>query len=90
MKLAGWNKNVTTYVDSYTDDSYRKLRGHHKDDIVSMDYHKLENLLVTASYDGDIYIWSLSSETVVLALNMHISILPMQLGRDKNKQINKG
>ncbi|XP_039248319.2 WD repeat-containing protein on Y chromosome-like [Styela clava] len=75
---SGWNKNVTVHHDSYTDESFRRMRMKHKDDVLSMDYHRQENILGTSSYDGEIYIWSLDVECVLLKFNMHVSILPIQ------------
>ncbi|XP_076314990.1 WD repeat-containing protein on Y chromosome-like [Tachypleus tridentatus] len=58
--VAGWNKLVTTFLDSDDDDSYKVWTSKHKDDIVAMDYYK-DRLLATASYDGEIILWMLET-----------------------------
>lgn len=74
---AGWNKNVTSYKDTYDDETFRRFKRQHDDDIMSMSLHRKDGLLATASYDGYIYIWSLDTEDVIAILNMHESIFPI-------------
>nr|XP_026692561.1 WD repeat-containing protein on Y chromosome-like [Ciona intestinalis] len=74
---AGWNRHVRIYLDSYGNDQYELLNQTHDDDVLSLDYHKSDSLLASASYDGDVYIWSVDAGEVLMTFNMHISLLPI-------------
>nr|XP_026696669.1 WD repeat-containing protein on Y chromosome isoform X2 [Ciona intestinalis] len=80
---AGWNKHVTTFADSYEDETSRRFKRCHSDDILSLAYHYRDSTMATASYDGDIFVWSMDTEDVVIALNMFESILPIHLPPNK-------
>nr|CAB3241270.1 WD repeat-containing protein on Y chromosome-like [Phallusia mammillata] len=76
---AGWNKHVTNYTDQYDDDTFRRFKRSHADDITSLVYNIRYSLMATSSYDGNIFVWSLDTEDVIVALNMYKSILPIHL-----------
>ena len=66
ITTAGWNKKLTGYIDSYTDDTFHSFKERHSDDILALAYHNSENILASGSYDGDILIWSIEFEDAVL------------------------
>lgn len=39
-----------------------------------------DNLLASAAYDGDIFVWSLEKGIVSVAFNMYKSLLPVHVG----------
>jgi len=48
-------------------------------------YHRRDSLLASSSYNGDIFIWSVDKEDVIVALNMYQSILPISLNARDTK-----
>lgn len=67
---------MTQYVDSVDDDSVRRLKSYHRDDILSISHYR-GSILASGSYDGYILVWSLSTGHLLFCLN----------GRLSNKQI---
>ncbi|XP_070580974.1 cilia- and flagella-associated protein 337-like [Ptychodera flava] len=63
----GWSRQITMYDDSDSDNAFihadSSWRGGqiHKDDILSVDYCP-PNLLATASFDGEVIVWSVETE----------------------------
>ncbi|KAI0229572.1 hypothetical protein LSAT2_020024 [Lamellibrachia satsuma] len=65
----GWNRRITIYFDN--DDDPRNvewLMPHQADDILDMAFYP-PTILASASYDGRIYIWSLSTLNLLYALD---------------------
>ena len=58
--IAGWNKTAVVYVDSQEDDTMRTWKRRHADDILAVAQYS-SNVVATASFDGDIMIWSLET-----------------------------
>ncbi|XP_076807925.1 WD repeat-containing protein on Y chromosome-like isoform X4 [Clavelina lepadiformis] len=81
---AGWDKNITVYNDSYDDESFRKFRRSHGDDVINLAHRKRDSVFASASYDGDIFVWSLDTEDVLVVLNMNESILPIHFGTNSS------
>nr|XP_006814770.1 PREDICTED: WD repeat-containing protein 49-like [Saccoglossus kowalevskii] len=67
MLSVGWSRKIVVYDDTDGDNAFIKAdiswRGGqvHKDDILSVDYCS-PNLLATASFDGEIIVWSVETE----------------------------
>ena len=84
----GWSKKVAIYKDSREDEEEydpRVWSNFHKDDILSIGLYKT-GTLATASYDGDIKVWSLETGQVTCVLNANNyqrqrrqSLIPMEL-----------
>ena len=67
----GWSKKVAIYKDSRGDEEECEPRvwiNFHKDDILSIDLYGT-GTLATASYDGDIKVWSIETFQVTCVLN---------------------
>ncbi|XP_072043758.1 LOW QUALITY PROTEIN: cilia- and flagella-associated protein 337-like [Amphiura filiformis] len=77
----GWSRMITFYDDSDSDTSFIKADNEwkggqvHMDDILSVDIVR-PNLLVTASFDGEIIVWSAETETIFVRLR---KAQPMQI-----------
>ena len=52
IMTAGWNKKLSAYIDSYTDDTMRDFKCRHRDDILALAYHNTENVLASSSYSA--------------------------------------
>ncbi|XP_077980125.1 cilia- and flagella-associated protein 337-like [Glandiceps talaboti] len=63
----GWSRQITLYDDSDSDNVFIKAQTNwkggqvHKDDILSVDFCP-PNLVATASFDGEIIVWSVETE----------------------------
>jgi len=73
-------------VDSYVEREYKKLPTAHNDDIMSLDFHTQDGVLASSAYDGDIFIWSLDAEELMITLNMHVSLLAICHEKRTNKR----
>ncbi|XP_071962420.1 WD repeat-containing protein on Y chromosome-like [Antedon mediterranea] len=76
---AGWNRRVTTYIDSNEDDYSRQWESKHKEDILSLSYYD-PSIIATSSYDGDILIWSLETAHALCRLNANESAKGQSVG----------
>lgn len=70
-----WIKYVVTCVyrdDNLPDDVFPKYWGNrgHKEDILCLAYYE-PNVLVSASYDGDIIVWDVDGEKRLIKMNAH-------------------
>ncbi|KAI8506660.1 hypothetical protein Bbelb_160870 [Branchiostoma belcheri] len=69
----GWSRKIVLYDDSEADNMYvtanTSWKGGqaHKDDILSV-AHCPPNLLATASFDGDLIVWSMETQKIFLRL----------------------
>ncbi|XP_071797033.1 cilia- and flagella-associated protein 337-like isoform X1 [Asterias amurensis] len=73
MLAVGWSRKIAFYNDRDSDtllvkgDTSWKGGQVHKDDILAVDYCP-PNLLATASFDGEIIVWSVETETIFVRL----------------------
>ncbi|CAH1794020.1 unnamed protein product [Owenia fusiformis] len=69
----GWSRLITIYDDSNPDNAIFKADNHwkggqlHQDDILAIDYCS-PNLLATGSFDGEILVWTLDTEKLIIRL----------------------
>ncbi|XP_041474209.1 WD repeat-containing protein on Y chromosome-like [Lytechinus variegatus] len=69
----GWSRKIVQYQDGDCDTSFLKANTNwkggqvHKDDILAFDYSP-PSLLATASFDGEILIWSLETQKISVRL----------------------
>ncbi|KAF7248707.1 WD repeat-containing protein on Y chromosome [Varanus komodoensis] len=99
--VSGWSKRVTCYLD--TKDEHKLVdckhwKTYHSDDILSMDSYR-GKLLVTASCNGDIVLWNVSSGQAFCRFNASESplvLLPKRVfsveveGPAPNEDLKKG
>jgi len=70
----GWNRKIVLYDDSDQDVVNKKAMVNwkggqlHQDDILCMAHTKAPNLLVTGSYDGNIFVWNDETQQVFVQL----------------------
>ena len=69
----GWIKRITVYHDPKENSEYKEWEPMHDEDILSMSIYSNKSLpaaiVASASYDGDIYLWSLETGSVLSKLN---------------------
>ena len=63
---AGWNRRLTIYVDDVEDDTTSWLERFHQDDILTLTLCP-PNLVASASYDGQICVWSMDTSRLLLS-----------------------
>ena len=72
---AGWNKRLTVYVDCGDDETQLDWQQQHNDDILSLAFFP-PGTVASASYDGDILVWSLETGRVTMRLNAQDGVKP--------------
>ncbi|XP_022093005.1 WD repeat-containing protein on Y chromosome-like isoform X2 [Acanthaster planci] len=72
---AGWNRRVTSYIDSDDDEDSRQWMVKHNEDILSLAAYDT-SIIATSSYDGDIIIWSLETTQPLCRLNANCGVSP--------------
>ena len=72
---AGWDKTIRVFMDNPDDDTVRSWKEAHKDDILTLAYY-LPSLVASASYGGEILIWSIETGRSLAKLNIKDSTLP--------------
>ncbi|XP_077864869.1 WD repeat-containing protein on Y chromosome-like [Saccoglossus kowalevskii] len=75
----GWNRRITTYIDSEDENVGRQWPIRHNDDVLSLSYYA-PNHIATSSYDGDIITWSLETGHMLTRMNATESV-KTQTGR---------
>ena len=86
--IAGLNKKIRIYMDDQELDTFHMLKEDHADEISCMDFHQKDQILVSSSYNGDIYVWSIERAIVTMTFNMYQSIMPMnRISTKKNPKI---
>ncbi|XP_038078621.1 WD repeat-containing protein on Y chromosome-like isoform X2 [Patiria miniata] len=80
---AGWNRRVTSYIDSDDDDDSRQWMLKHNEDILSLAAYDT-SIIATSSYDGDIIIWSLETAQPLCRLNASDGVSPRTGSRTIN------
>ncbi|XP_041468554.1 WD repeat-containing protein on Y chromosome-like isoform X2 [Lytechinus variegatus] len=73
---AGWNKRITSYIDSDDDEDTRQWALKHNEDILSLACSNTSRSLATSSYDGDIWVWSLETTHPLCKLNAFEGVKP--------------
>ncbi|XP_030855252.1 WD repeat-containing protein on Y chromosome isoform X3 [Strongylocentrotus purpuratus] len=73
---AGWNKLITSYIDSDDDEDTRQWAAKHNEDILSLACSNTSRSLATSSYDGDIWVWSLETAHPLCKLNAFEGVKP--------------
>ncbi|XP_071485402.1 WD repeat-containing protein on Y chromosome-like [Diadema antillarum] len=73
---AGWNKRITSYIDSDDDEDTRQWAVKHNEDILSLACSNPSRSLATSSYDGDIWVWSLETAHPLCKLNAFEGVKP--------------
>lgn len=80
--VAGLNRRVTAFMDVQGAENMVKVwEKKHEEDIQALCYYH-PNVLVTASYDGDILIWSTETNQTACRLNFTENTKPM-MGHDR-------
>ncbi|XP_071834643.1 cilia- and flagella-associated protein 337-like isoform X2 [Apostichopus japonicus] len=70
----GWNRRITTYIDSDEDEDSRQWAVKHSEDILSIDHY--DSVLATSSYDGEIWVWSLETAHPLCKLSANEGLKP--------------
>ena len=78
IMTAGWNRRITVYVDSYTDETLSYWQHKHREDITTLCFKK-PSYVASGSYDGDILVWTLETGHVTLRFNAHLSSKPVSI-----------
>jgi len=82
--VAGFNRRVVAFIDAEGTESMNKIwEKKHQEDILAMCYHH-PNVLLTASYDGDLMVWSTETNQVACRQVKHILNLMHLLCTDIN------
>ena len=75
--VGGWFRALALYANDRAQDDIEEhhqcmpkyfMRGLHKEDVLSVT-HVEPNMLASASYDGDIFVWNLSIDRLMCRLN---------------------
>ncbi|KAF6023693.1 hypothetical protein EB796_017999 [Bugula neritina] len=91
MLTVGWSRTITKYDDSEGDNLYIEADDSwkggtlHRDDILDLAYCS-PNLLATASFDGEILVWTLETEKLILRLDCTSNTGTKHAGNDRRRR----
>ncbi len=77
----GWNQRLDVHIDDKEDEMTFQWKHYHKDDILAMDFYPPSSIVASASFDGNILIWSLETGYVTMRFNAFESDKPLTMTR---------